>query len=99
MQAVFLGWKFGQHVYASLLMSIDSGTEVHSIVDSMPGENGITAWLRLVEQFDPALAHTNLNLMSRILAPPKGKCGNTSFLVDKREGMASARMSGPTDKP
>lgn len=53
----------GQHVYASLLMSTEAGTEVHSIV----GWNVLEACRRLVQRFDPASAQANLNLLSRIL--------------------------------
>lgn len=52
---------------ANLLMSTESGTQTHSIVDNLPGESGLEGWKALVQQFDPASAHANLNLMSRIL--------------------------------
>lgn len=66
--------RFGQ-VYASLLMSTDTGTEAHSIVDNMPGDIGLEAWRRLAHRFDPASTQTNMNL---ILKPTKGRIDNIS---------------------
>lgn len=56
-------------------------------VDSTPGENGSEAWRRLVQRFDPASAHANVNLMSKILKPPKGKVESISFLMEKSDEM------------
>lgn len=72
-----------QHIYASLLMCTEAGREAHSIVDNTPAENGVEAWRRLVQTFDPTLAHANPNLLSEILKPPTGKTDNMSFLVEK----------------
>lgn len=54
------------HVYASLLMSTETGTEAHPIVDSTPGESGLEAWRRCAQRFDPATAHTHLSIMSKM---------------------------------
>lgn len=66
-----------------LLMCTETGTEAHSIVDNTPAETGLEAWRRLVERFDPWSAHANLNIMSKILRPPKGKFDNISLLMQK----------------
>lgn len=47
--------RLSQHIYASLLMSTESGTEAHSIVDNTPAENGLEAWRRFVQKFDPVI--------------------------------------------
>lgn len=39
----------------------------------------------VVQRFDPASAQANLNLMSRILKPPKGKVDHIFFLIGKWE--------------
>lgn len=78
----------GQHVYASLLMSTEAGTEAHTIVDATPGERGLEAWGRLAKRFDWVSAQGNLNLMSRILKPPSGKADNTSLFIEKWEETA-----------
>lgn len=36
----------------------------------------------MVQKFDPASAHTNRSLMSRIVNPPKGKVKAISFLIE-----------------
>lgn len=58
-----------------------------TIVDNTPAGNGLEAWRRPVQKFDPASAHANLNMMSNILRPPKGKVENMSFRVGKWEEM------------
>lgn len=42
------------HVYSRVPMSMEADTEAHSTVDNMPGENGLEAWNRLAQRFDPA---------------------------------------------
>lgn len=74
--------RFGKHVHAILLLSTVSGTEVHPIVDNMLGENGFEAWGLFVQWFDPASAHSNLNITRTTFIPPTGKFENISFLID-----------------
>lgn len=72
-------------------MSSETGTEAHSIVDSMPGENGLEAWRRPGQRFDAAPAHANLSIKSEILKPPRGEIDNLSPIVEKWEEMVRRR--------
>lgn len=74
-------WRLGQHLYASLLMSTESGTEAHSIVDSTPGEHGLEVCRKLVQRFGPASAHATFNLMCHNLKTPKGNGGEFHRLL------------------
>lgn len=66
-------------------MSTETGAEAHSIVDNILGENGLEAWRRLAQMFDPASAHANATIMGKTLNPPKGKIDHMPFLIEKRE--------------
>lgn len=77
--------ELAQLFYASLLMSMEAGTEAQPIVDNTPAENGLEAWRRLDQRFAPASEHANLNIRSKIRKPPKNKIDRFSFLIEKWE--------------
>lgn len=56
---------------AQHLLAREHGDRNSGSLHRTPGENGLEARRRLVQRFDPLSAHANLNLMSKILRPPK----------------------------
>lgn len=52
--------RVAQHMSASLLMSTETGTEVHAVADNTPGKNGLQACRSLVRRIDPTPAQANL---------------------------------------
>lgn len=48
--------RFAQHIYSSLPMIMETGTEDHSIFDNTPGETRLKAKTRLVQTFEAASA-------------------------------------------
>lgn len=77
--------RLAQHLYASLLMCTEAGTEAHSILDNTPGKNGLEAWRRHVPRFDPTSTRTNRDLTGKILKPPMGRVENLSCLIEQWE--------------
>lgn len=90
--------RLAQHVFASLFLRTETGTEAPSIVDRTPGENGLEAWRRPVQRLGPAPAQANFSLMSRVLKPSKGRVdNNSSSLKIRRKPTGRAHRSTGTD--
>lgn len=49
--------RLADHLFASLVMSMEARKETHSIAGNPPWANGLGAWRRLVQRFDLASAH------------------------------------------
>lgn len=93
--------SLGQHVYASLLISTEIGTEAPLIANNTPpADQGLEAWRRLAQRFDPASAQANLNLASRSLKPRKGMINDISSMMDKlgRIGAPTGRTHSPPSR-
>lgn len=85
--------KLAQHAYTSPLISTEAGTEAHPNVEHTPMENGLEAWTRLVQRFDPPSTHANINLMSNILTPPNGRIGNVTDSSASSAALQRARCT------
>lgn len=78
-------------------MSTETGTEAHSVVGNTPVK---TDWRHggNSSRFDPAPAYANLNLMSKILKPPRARpITPRSSLMGGRTWF-DARMSEPAGR-
>lgn len=84
---VLLGWaEAPRELKAPTIIpepSDEAGIEAPSVVDNTPCDNGVEAWRRLVQRFDLASAHANLDSMSKILKARKGKIENMSFPIEQ----------------